>query len=54
MKNYKVEVFESLAKVIDIKADNPEAALETIKEMYKNEEIVLDSSDFASVDFNLV
>jgi len=45
MKKYKIEITETLQKVIEVNAKNEEEAYEQVKKMYKNEEIVLDSSD---------
>jgi hypothetical protein len=54
MKTYKVEVFESLARVVEIEANSPEEATEKVKKLYEKEEIVLDYSDFGNVEFNII
>ena len=51
MKNFKIEVRETLAREIDVKADSFEEALEKIKNDYFDEEIVLYADDFARVEF---
>lgn len=51
MKEYAVEVIETLSRVEYIEASSEDEALDQIREMYFNEEIVLDSSDYISTDF---
>lgn len=48
---YKVNVKELLSRIIEVEAENEEEAEEKVKEMYMNEEIVLDVSDFQSVEY---
>ena len=48
---YKVNVEELLSKIVEVEADSDEEAEEKVKEMYMNEEIVLDASDFQSVEY---
>ena len=51
MKEYAVEVVETLSRVEYVEADNEDEALDKVREMYFNEVIVLDSSDYDSTDF---
>ena len=46
MNEYTICVTETLQRCITIKADTEEQAIDKVQEMYDNEEIVLDSSDF--------
>jgi len=46
MPKFKVEIRELLERQITIEAKNEEDALDKVKEMYDNEEIVLNASDF--------
>lgn len=46
MRNYEISVKEVLERVVRVKANSLEDALAKIQEMYDNEEIVLDSTDF--------
>ena len=48
---FKTEITETLQRTIEVEAENEGDALRKVKEMYKNEEIVLDSSDFVGVGF---
>lgn len=42
---YKIEIQEPLSRIIEIKASSAEEAIDKVREMYKNEEIVLDGDD---------
>ena len=50
MSIFKTEITETLQRTIKVEAENEGDALQKVKEMYKNEEIVLDSSDFVGVE----
>ena len=46
MPKYKVEITETLSRIIDIEAENEKDAVSKIKDLYRKEEIVLDSNDY--------
>lgn len=48
MGKYKVVIEEVLVKEVDIEASSTDEAYEKVSEMYYNEELVLDDSDFDS------
>lgn len=50
---YKVEIKETLSKIIEIEAKNEEEAIRKIREQYEKQEIVLDSSDYVDTEFNV-
>ncbi|HPW90348.1 MAG TPA: DpnD/PcfM family protein [Paludibacteraceae bacterium] len=50
-KLYKIEIIETLCRVIKLKATSFEDALTEVKHRYKTCQIVLDSNDFAFVSF---
>ena len=50
MKVFKIEITETLQRIIEIEAKNEEEAHRKVKEMYQEEEIVLDSSDFVETE----
>ena len=54
MKEFQVEVCETLIRIITVEAQSEEQALEFVRYDYNNAELVLDSDDFYDVDFNLV
>lgn len=51
MKTYKIEVKETLSRIIEINANSIDEALGNVQKIYKNEEIILDNDDFVEVDF---
>ena len=48
---YKVTIEEKLVKEIEVEVENFDEALEKVKDMYDNSEIVLSADDFSKVDF---
>ncbi len=54
MKNFIVEIKETLLKTIEIKCDSKDDALEFIKSQYDNEDIVLNSNNFIDVEFTIL
>lgn len=49
---YQVEVKEILSRIVEVEADDAIDARLLAEEMYRGEEIVLDYSDFDTVEFN--
>ena len=54
MKKYEVEVQEVLSRVVEVEAKNESEAIEKVKEMYKDEDIVLDYEDFFDYEINIL
>ena len=54
MKEFEVEVVETLIRIVTVEAMSEEDAIEFVKYDYNNAELVLDSDDFFDVDFNVV
>lgn len=52
MKEYQIEVVETFTKVITVTASNEYWASRIVKDRYMDDEIILDKSDFKSVEFN--
>lgn len=52
MKKFDVEIVETLARTITVEAKDEIDARSLVEEMYRGEEIVLDSDDFVEVEFN--
>ena len=50
MNNYKIEIQETLSRVIEIDAPSAEVAIDKVREMYRAEEIVLDADDYVSTE----
>lgn len=50
METFKVEIQEFLSRIIEIEAENIDEAVSKAKQMYQNEEIVLDSEDYVTTE----
>lgn len=53
MKTFKVEVIETLLKVVEVQALDEYDALGKVEDNYKIENIVLDSNNFVRVQFKI-
>jgi hypothetical protein len=51
MRTFDVEIIETLARTITVKAQDEVDARDIVEEMYRGEEIILDSGDFVQVEF---
>jgi hypothetical protein len=54
MKEFEVEVVETLIRIVTVEAMSKEDAIKFVRYDYNNAELVLDSDDFFDVDFNVV
>ena len=54
MKTYRVEITETLQRIVYIDAKSAEEAKRNVEERYHNEEIVLDSSDYQDTEIEVV
>lgn len=52
MEKFKIEIEEVLQKVVEVEANTKDEAIDIAKNLYKNEEIVLDETDFKGVEFS--
>ena len=50
METFKIEIQEFLSKIIEIEASNAEEAVSKVKDMYRKEEIVLDSENYVTTE----
>lgn len=53
-KEFVVYITETLQRKVIIKANNETEAINEIADKYYNEEIVLDNTDYLSVDFDAI
>lgn len=51
MKIYKIAVKEILSRAFEIEAGSSDDAISKVMDLYKNEEIVLDSADYVETEF---
>lgn len=54
MKKYKVEITESLQRIIEVQAQSANDAIELIRQKYKKGEIVLSENDYISTEIDLL
>ena len=54
MKTFKVVITETSSKAVEVQTNNENEALETVKEMYANCEVVLDWSDLVQTDYTVI
>lgn len=52
MDTFEIEIKETLSTLIKVEAENQSDAILKVKEMYRNQEIVLDSQDYKGTDIN--
>lgn len=50
MKEFDVEITETLQKTVTVEADSKEA-LRIVKDMWKNSDIILDAENFIDVEY---
>ena len=48
---FEIEIEEVLQKVVKVKADSLDEAIDKVQERYKNEKYILDYNDFKGVEF---
>lgn len=51
---YKVQITETLQKIIEVDASNENEAILNVKEKYKKEDIVLDETDYIDTEFDIL
>ena len=51
METFKIEVKETLSRIIEIEANCADEAFSKIQNLYNKEEIVLDASDYVETEF---
>lgn len=51
--NYKIEIKETLSRIIDIEAENESEAMIKARTKYRNQDIILDDSDYIDTEINI-
>jgi len=54
METYKIEILEFLSRIVEVEANSSNEAILFVSEMYKNEEIILDSFDFITTEIDVL
>jgi len=53
MTKYRIEVTEMLSRIVEADAENEDDAVERVRQMYRNCEIVLDASDYVETEISV-
>ena len=51
MKTFTIEVTETSSRLVKVQASDSESAVKLVKEMYDNQDIILDYTDFNNIEF---
>ncbi len=54
MKNYDVEIHETSSRIVTVKTEDEDAAIDEVRARYEAGVYVLDFNDFQEVEFNLI
>lgn len=54
MENYKIQITETISRIVEVTASNAEMAEKIVKRMYRDEEVTLDYGDFDYANFHLI
>ncbi len=52
MKKFRIEITEVLSRIVEIEAENEDDAIETVWQMYRNCDVVLDASDYVETEIS--
>lgn len=52
-KTFQIEIVETISNIVEVVAENEQDALLKVQEMYRNEEVILDSEDYIDTKFNI-
>ena len=50
---FQIEIVETLSNIVEVNAENEQEALSKVRDMYRNEEIILYADDFIDTKFNI-
>ena len=53
MTKYRIEVTEVLSRIVEAEAENEDDAVEMVRQMYRNCDIVLDASDYIETEISV-
>ena len=53
MTKYRIEVSEVLSRIVEMEAENEDEAVEIVRQMYRNCELVLDASDYVETEISV-
>ncbi|MCG3810560.1 DpnD/PcfM family protein [Psychrobacter sp. Ps4] len=50
---FQIEIVETLSNIVEVNAENEQEALSKVRDMYRNEEVILYPDDFIDTRFNI-
>ena len=50
---FQIEIVETLSNIVEVNAENEQEALSKVRDMYRNEEVILYPDDFIDTKFNI-
>lgn len=53
MTKYRIEVTEVLSRIVEMDSDNEDDAVEMVRQMYRNCELILDASDYVETEISV-
>ena len=53
MTKYRIVVTEVLSRIVEMEAENEYDAIEMVRQMYRNCELVLDASDYVETEISV-
>ena len=53
MKKYRIEITETLSRTIETDAESEEVAVEKVRQLYRNGDIILDASDYIETEISV-
>lgn len=53
METFKIEIQEFLSRIIEVEAETKDEAISKVRQLYRNDEIVLDSDDYVSTEIEV-
>ena len=53
MMKFRIEVTEVLSRIVEIEDESESAAVETVRQMYRDNSIVLDASDYVDTEISV-
>ena len=54
MKKYRIQVSEVLSRVVEVVAHDEDEAMQFVKAMYRDCDLVLDASDYMLTEFSVI
>ena len=53
MTKYRIDITETLSRTIETEAESEDEAVEIVRRMYRNCDIILDASDYVETEFSV-